>query len=551
MFAAVCIGLCGVPAPMTLLPEEEFLRKMHWRHLNWRRQPAVWLVAALIGTVVGYVVIVFRYSINAVSSLTFGGTEATLFEAARELPTLAILLIPTLGGLFVGLVMKRYLNGERAGGIPDLIEARALRSGQINLKDGLVSAVVATVSMGTGASTGREGPAAHLGGTLAAFVAKQLDYPPRIARILLGAGAAAAVAASFNAPIAGVIFALEVVLGFYTARAFAPIVIASVAGALIVRFHIGDMPAFALPDFTIKSIAEIPAFALLGVLSALFAVGFMRLSLAADTLSERINIPVWSKPALGGFMVGVIALKFPEVLGVGYGPTEAALTGSYGFWFLIALLMAKTLATSLSTGFRLGGGVFSPSLFLGAMLGAAFGILVGAILPGLSSEVSLYAIIGMGAVSAAILGAPISTTLIIFELTGDYGVMIALMIATSTATVLTQAAIGGSWFHLLVERSGYHIADGPQRLLLETIKVEDVMTSDTSGLGREVANEDFILNPEDTIGRAFELFERTDEETILVVEWDDPKQPVGYVYHKRALQVFNKALIEANIEEHR
>lgn len=536
---------------MAPLPEEEFLRKMHWRHLNWRRQPAVWFVAAVIGTAVGYVVITFRVLIESISTLTFGGTEATLFERARDLSTIQILLVPTLGGLAVGLLMKHFLNDRTADGVPDLIEARALRSGQIKLKDGFISAVIAALSLGTGASTGREGPAAHLGGTLAAFVAKRLDYPPRIARILLGAGAASAVAASFNAPIAGVMFALEVVLGFYTARAFAPIVIASVAGALIVRLHIGDMPAFALPEFTIKSIFELPAFALLGVISAFFAVTFMRTSMAAATLSDKINIPIWIKPGIGGFLVGVIALQFPEVLGVGYGPTDAALKGTYGFWFLIALLIAKTLATSASTGFRLGGGVFSPSLFLGAVLGAAFGILVGGIIPGLSSEVSLYAIVGMGAVSAAILGAPISTTLIIFELTGDYGVMIALMVATSTATVLTQAASGGSYFHLLVERSGYHIADGPQRLLLETIRVEEVMTADTSGLGRDVSEEKFTLNPSDTIGRAFELFERTDEETILVVEWDDPKQPVGYVYHKRALQVFNKALIEANIEEHR
>lgn len=538
-------------ASMIPLPEEEFLRKLHWRHINWRRQPAVWLVAAGIGTMVGYVVITFRVLINSVSGLTFGGTEATLFEQARQLSALHIILVPTLGGLAVGLLMRHFLNDRTASGVPELIEARALKSGQVSLKEGFISAVVAALSLGTGASTGREGPAVHLGGTLAAFIAKQLDYPPRIARILLGAGAASAVAASFNAPIAGVMFALEVVLGFYTARAFAPIVIASVAGALIVRLHIGDMPAFALPDFTIKSIFEIPAFALLGMLSAVLAVTFMRTSLAFTTLSDKINIPVWIKPGIGGFLVGVIALKFPEVLGVGYGPTDAALKGSYGFWFLIALVIAKILATSFSTGFRLGGGVFSPSLFLGAMLGGAFGIVVGGIIPGLSSEVSLYAIIGMGAVSAAILGAPISTTLIIFELTGDYGVMIALMIATSTATVLTQAAIGGSYFHLLLERRGYHIAEGPQRLLLETIKVQDVMTSDTSGLGRDVSEEEFILNPTDTIGRAFDLFERTDEETILVVEWDEPKQPIGYVYHKRALEVFNKALIEANIEEHR
>jgi chloride channel protein, CIC family len=536
---------------MTQLPEQEFLRKLHWRQINWRRQPGVWLVAAGIGTVVGYVVILFRLLINSFSTIGFGGTEATLFERAKDLPAWQILLVPTLGGLMVGFVIHRYLGGKRASGVTDLIEARALHAGNINLKDGIMSALVAALSMGTGASTGREGPAAHLGGTLAAWVSKQLDYPPRIARILLGAGAAAAVAASFNAPIAGVMFALEVVLGFYSARAFAPIVIASVAGALIVRLHIGDMPAFVLPDFTIRSIFEIPAFALLGMLAALFAVFFMRVSLLANRIADHITLPIWIKPAIGGFLVGVIALAFPEVLGVGYGATDSALRGIYGFGFLLALILAKTLATSLSLGFRLGGGVFSPSLFLGAMIGAAFGIAVGAVLPGFSSEVSLYAIIGMGAVSAAILGAPISTTLIIFELTGDYGVMIALMVATSTATVLTQAMFGGSYFHMLLERRGHHIADGPQRLLLETIRVEEVMTGDTSGLGRDVSEEDFLLHPTDTIGRAFELFERMEDETILVVEWDSPKQPIGYVYHKRALQVFNKALIEANIEEHR
>lgn len=519
--------------------------------MTWRRQPVVWLVAGVIGVVVGYLVFGFRLLINAISSLTFGGTESTLLEHARELPNWQIVLIPTIGGLLVGFIIHRYLDGKHASGVPDLIEARALHSGNIGFKDGLASVAVATLSMGTGASTGREGPAAHLGGAFASMISRWLNYPPLIARILLGAGAAAAVAASFNAPIAGVMFALEVVLGYYTARAFAPIVIASVAGALVTRLHIGDMPAFALPEFTIKSAFEIPAFAMLGVVAALFAVLFMRMSIVADGIANRVPVPIWIKPAIGGFLVGAIAMAFPEVLGVGYGATDAALKGLYGFWILLALIIAKTLATTFSLGFRLGGGVFSPSLFLGAMIGAAFGLLVGGLLPGLSSEVSLYAIIGMGAVSAAILGAPISTTLIIFELTGDYGVMIALMISTSTATLLTQAMFGGSYFHMILERRGYHVSEGPQRLLLETILVEEVMTADTSGLGRDVTDEEYTLQPGDTIGRAFEIFERIEGDSILVVEWENPKQPIGYVYEKRALQVFNDALIEVNIEEHR
>ncbi len=533
------------------LPEQEFIQKMHWRHFNWSRQPAVWLVALGVGIVAGYATIVFRLFIDLVSLTTFGATEASYLEIVQGLPGWQLILMPTLGGLAVGLILKYWLRQDRAHGVPDIIEARALHHGEIKLSDGLKSAVVSAVSLGAGASTGREGPAAHLGASLSSIFTRQLKCPPRVARILLAAGAASAVAASFNAPIAGVMFALEVILGYYTARAFAPIVIASVAGALICRLHIGDMPAFQLPDYGIKSIFEVPAFALLGVVAGLTAVLFMRSTLAAENLATRIKVPLWIRPALGGFLIGLIALAFPHVLGVGYGAVDAALKGSYGLLLLLALIAAKMVATSISLGSRFGGGVFSPSLFLGAMVGAAFGIIASGLAPGLASEVGLYAIIGMGAVSAAILGAPISTTLIVFELTGDYGTMIALMIATSIATVLNQAMFGRSFFHLLVERRGHHIADGPQRLLLETLRVRDVMTSDTSAMGQDQDEALPTLNPEDPIEQVFKLFEQNETETILVVERSDPKQILGYVYYRRALEIFNKSLIEANIEEHR
>lgn len=536
---------------MATIPEEEFLRKMHWRHFGWGRQPAVWLVAGALGTLVGYLVIAFRMLIDGVSSLAFGGTETTLFEATRELSGWSLVLTTTAGGLVVGLLIRKFLNDRRPGAIIDLIEARALHSACLEPGRGLVSALTEALALGVGASTGREGPAAHLGGTIASLVAQRLGYPARIARILLGAGVAAAVAASFNAPIAGVMFALEVVLGFYSARAFAPIVIASVAGALIVRLHIGDMPAFALPDFTIRSVLEVPLFAVLGMVSSVFAVVFIRSLHLGYSVGHRMPVPVWLKPGIGGLLVGLVALQFPEVLGVGYGPTDAALKGSYGLGFLAALIVAKTLATSLTFGFRLAGGVFSPSLFLGAMLGAAFGIVAGGLFPDTCSEVSVYAIVGMGAVSAAVLGAPISTTLIIFELTGDYGVMVALMIATSTATVQTQATLGGSFFQLVLHRRGHRITDGPQEHLQETIKVRAIMTEEIIDSARVDSADAGTLAPEDTLGHAIELFERTKQDALLVVDPNDPTRVVGRVDHKRALQVFNEALIEANLEEHR
>ncbi len=535
---------------MVHLPEREFLKRLHWRKWNWRRQPAVWLIAAGIGILVGYAVIAFRLSIDFVSMLSFGSGERGLIEAAREAHWLVVLLVPTLGGLAVGYLIQKYLPKNRAEGVADVIDARALKGGQIPARDGFLSAVVSSISLGVGASTGREGPAVHIGASLASHFSRQLGYSPRIARTLLAAGVASAVAASFNAPIAGVLFALEVILGHYALRAFGPIVIASVAGALVARLHIGDMPAFVIPHYYIQSYWEMPAFAILGVISALVAVVFMRSVFTVTRLVDASPIPLWARPAGAGFIVGLCALKFPEILGVGYGATDAALKGDLVASLLLLLIAVKIFTTSISLAGRFGGGVFSPSLFLGAMTGGAFGILAGHVGPELSSASGLYAIIGMGAVSAAILGAPISTTLIVFELTGDYNVMIALMVATSIATVMTQAMIGRSIFHLQIESRGYHIAEGPQRFLLETIKVEEVMTSDTSGQGIEITQDTPLLHPEDKLEKAFKLLETSPTEIVLVVEKEALDQPIGYVYHKRALEVFNKALIEANIEEH-
>lgn len=532
------------------LPEHKFVQQLHWSKLHWQRQPGVWFIALVVGIVAGYATIGFRALIDLVSLVTFGATEATYLDLVKAMPTWQLILMPTLGGLIVGVILKNWIVGQRAKGVSDLIEARALHGGRIDLGTGIKSALVAAISLGSGHSTGREGPAAHIGASLASIFTERLDYSARVGRIMLACGAASAVSASFNAPIAGVIFALEVVLGFYTARAFAPIVIASVAGALICRLHIGDMPAFQLPDYQLKSVFEVPAFALLGVLSGLAAVLFMRLTVVADTLQSHLNLNIITRTTIGGFIIGLIALAFPEVLGVGYGATDNALQGIYGFWFLIALFLAKLLATTVSLTARHGGGIFSPSLYLGAMVGGAFGIVASSLLPNLASEPGLYAIIGMGAVSAAILGAPISTTLIVFELTGDYGVMIALMIATSISTVLTQAMFGRSLFHFLIERQGYHVAEGPQRLLMETLDVREVMTPDPEATAPESDSELPTLTMTDSLEYVFECFDETQAESLLVVDHANEDRVIGLVQYRHALEVFNKALIEANIEEH-
>ena len=279
--------------------------------------------------------------------------------------------------------------------------------------------MVSAASLGVGASAGREGPMVHLGASLASALAHRLELSPNLSRTILGCGVAAAVAASFKAPIAGVFFALEVVIGHYALSTFAPVVVASVAGTVISHIHLGELPAFILPAYEIVSAWEFPAFFLLGGVSAVIAMIFMWSIIVADDVVERVPVPGWLKPAAGGLVVGAVAIAFPQILGVGYGATDAALKELIPLTLLIALIALKVVMTAVSLGCRFGGGVFSPPLFIGAMTGGAFGIIATGVFPELAAHHGAYAMVGMSAVAAAVLGAPISTILIVFELTGD------------------------------------------------------------------------------------------------------------------------------------
>ncbi len=334
------------------------------------------------------------------------------------------------------------------------------------------------LSLGVGASTGREGPVVHLGAALSAAVARTLKLGDALSHTLLGCGVAAAVAASFNAPIAGVFFALEVVIGHYTLSAFAPIVLSAVVGTIISRIYFGDFPAFIVLDHTIASFWEFPAFALLGVACAIVAIAFIRTTGLVENVVERASMPRWLRPAAGGLVVGLIILAFPQVFGIGYAATNAALHGTLTLTLLLTLVVVKMAASAVCIGSGFGGGVFSPSLFMGAMLGGAFGIIVTLPFPELSSGREAYAIVGMGAVAGAVLGAPISTIMVIFELTGDYALTIAVMIATVVAALIVHHGFGFSFFTWQLDRRGLDVRGGHERRALRSIKIQDVMRRD-------------------------------------------------------------------------
>jgi len=408
------------------------------------------------------------------------------------------------------------------------------------------------VSLGAGASAGREGPAAHLGATIASALDRYFGLSAKHRRTLLGCGAAAAVAASFNAPIAGVLFALEVILGNYALSVFGPIAAASVTSAIVTRIYFGDFPAFAPPDYGVAAAIDIPLAALLGILCGLIAAGFL---LAVRLVTERTRalaqtygLSYLLLPPLGGVIIGLIGAFYPEVFGVGYEAVTNALNGEYAITLLIVLVLAKCAATVVTLSCRFGGGVFSPGLVIGAFAGAAFGAALAQYFPGATASPVYYAMVGMGAVSGAILGAPISTTLIVFELTGEYGITISLMVAVALATLMVQSICGRSYFHWQLSRRGYDLSEGPQGVILQTIRVRDAM--EKMPPGAPLSEEAGRLEHRQSLGEALAILTEADEDGLPVVDPDEADKVIGYLSRVKALAVYNKALIEDNIEHH-
>ncbi len=522
------------------------------------RSVTLWLAAIVVGIAAGYGALGLRWAISGVQFIAFGEAGEALASAAGALPVWSILLAPVVGGFVVAALLwlgqrMAWLNETRAEGVADVMEARAVEGGQMKVMPGLLSAVIATVSLGSGASAGREGPAVHLGATLASLVTRPLGLPARAARIMLACGAAAAVSASFNAPVAGALFAFEVILGHYALRSIAPVAVSSVIGAILSRLHFGAQPAFPVPQIDPARLVDYAAMVPLGVAAAGLAIAFI---LAVTTVprlvadrAKALQLPLWALPPLGGLLVGAIAVFAPEILGVGYEATATSLAGGYALATLAGLIVLKLIATVITLSARFGGGVFSPSLYLGAMLGALFGQLAILLFGETETGAAFYAVVGMGAVSGAVLGAPLSTTLIVFELTSSYEASIALLVAVSLATVITQAITKGSVFHRQVERHGYDLTKGDARVILQTIRARDVMTPLTAD---EAAAEMDApsLYEDDYLGRALGFFaaERLDGAPVRSRTGEQPI--IGYLTKADAHAAYAAALQARHEEEH-
>ncbi|KHQ54305.1 MULTISPECIES: chloride channel protein [Mameliella] len=522
-----------------------------------------WFIALGLGVASGLAAIAFRFAIESLQTLVYGTPDTqTLHSFAEGLPWVWVLLIPVFGGIVVGIILHVATPDGRVRAVADVIEGAALNDGRVEKKAGIASALCSWITLSTGGSTGREGPVVHIAAMCSSWVANTLKVDGITGRDLLGCAVAAAVSASFNAPIAGALFALEVILRHFALHAFAPIVVASAAGTVINRLVYGDVTEFVLPGTTtVEFYLELPAFFILGLVCGLVAVIMMQSVFFADDmetqLQKKLGLPYWLRPAVAGLLLGGIAIFFPHIIGVGYETTSRALTGGLLMHEALVFAVVKVAAVSITMAGRMGGGIFSPSLMVGALTGLTFGHIATGIFPEVSSAFTLYALAGMGAVAAAVLGAPISTTLIVFELTGDWQTGLAVMVSVSMSTAVASRLVDRSFFLTQLERRNVQLAAGPQAYLLAMFRVQGVMRKPTDeGAADEATCAQMIedglyVQAGATLKTALPMLDRTGEPFLPVVTMD-AGEPVlqGALFHVDALKAYNRALAATAEEEH-
>ena len=443
--------------------------------LQTRQQSVNILLACVVGLLVGVVAIGFHELLHLVQKIALGSTSP--LAILPTLPWYWKVCLPAIGGLLVAPIVTRWAVEAKGHGVPEVMEAVALRGGIIRARVTLAKAVASAITIGTGGSTGREGPVIQIGSALGSSCGQLLRLSPDQVRTLVGCGAAGGIAATFNAPIAGAFFALEVILGNFAVPAFAPIVLSSVLATAVSRAYLGNVPAFQIPQYSLLHYGEVPLYALLGVLMGLVAVLFIRVLYKSEDLFEHSPIPPVLRTTVGGLLVGGLLLYWPEVYGTGFEAMYHLLHEATEWQFLALLFGIKLIATCTTLGSGASGGIFSPSLFLGVVAGGLFGQAVHVVFPGLTAEPEAYAMVGMGAVVAGTTHAPVTAILMLFELTGDYQIILPVMVACTLSTVTARYLDSHSIYTLKLSRKGISLLRGREETVMQSFRVADVMRS--------------------------------------------------------------------------
>ncbi len=562
------------------------------------------IMAFLIGLLSGGANMLFRGCLELSRAFIFEGMGNLLGVHKGGIYRIFTPLLPVSGALLLIPLAYRFPGEVYGYGFPDFLEKVNLKDGIIRLKSIIVKLVAPSLTIGSGGSAGVEGPIAQIGGGIGSLVGQAFRVSGNRMKLLIAAGAAGGIAATFNAPITGVMFATEIVLlGNFELTSFGAIVVSAGMATAISRVYYGASPVFAVPEYALRGLWETPFYLLLGLVVGPLAVVYIKVFYLVKEFFERKNLSVYVKPVVGAFLVGVIGVFFPQILGDGYEYIEKAFRGEMVFKMMVVLVFLKILATSLTIGSGGAGGVFAPSLFIGAMLGGAFGALVHRLFPEYTSSAGAYSMVGVGAFLSAVTHAPLTGMFLLLEMTGNYKIIIPIMFATTIGTFVAHRLLRESIDTYELARKGVNIHSGREVSILSSIKVKDVMRRDfitvrdrvnlrefidmviSSGGGfyypvvnskgemvgiislqdvRKVLFEDYIkeivtvgelatedvlvLRPDDDLLTALHHFAEMDIDEIPVVAPDNPKKVVGMLRRGDVLSVYNRELIRHSTE---
>jgi CIC family chloride channel protein len=444
-----------------------------WPNLDAQSIAALMVMAITVGLGTGLTAVVFIKAIGWITQYSF---DQGIPQILAPLGGAWIVLVPILGSLISGPIIAFWAIEAKGHGVPEVMQAIIMKGGRIRPRVAVVKSVASAVCIGTGGSAGREGPIVQVGAALGSTVAQVLGLGTERTITLVACGAAAGIAATFNAPIAGVIFAMEVILGEFTTHYFGTVVVAAVTASIVSRQFLGNNPAFAVPAHTLVSPWELPMYAVLGVLAALIGWGFVGVLYYLEDRFDFWRFPNALKPAVGAIAVGLTGLVFPQAFGTGLSTIEQSLNGRLPWTLLLMLVLAKLIATSFTLGSGNSGGIFSPSLYMGAMLGGVFGYWAHTLFPNLTASPGAYALVGMAAVFAAAAHAPLTAFLIVFEMSGDYRMILPLMVTVGLSTLLSQYLRRYSIYTLKLVKKGIPQERDRDVDVMKGMKVGEVMT---------------------------------------------------------------------------
>jgi CIC family chloride channel protein len=493
--------------------------------LRTREHSIVAILAVIVGIGGGLGVVGFRYLFGLFQSFTYGSSD-NLFDVVRSMPWFVRIAIPAVGGLVIGPMIYYFAKEAKGYGVPEVMEAVALRSGFIRKRVLVIKSLASAICIGTGGSVGSVGPIIQIGSAVGSFVGQVLKISVDRMRTLVGCGAAASIAAMFNAPLAGSMFAIEIMLGDFGVATFSPIIISSVTATAVSRLFYGHSAVIAIPSFEWVSAWELPLYALLGLLCALTAVCFVKVLYAAEDFFGNLRFPEYFKAGLGGLCLGVLSLIYPQVLGVGFGVVELALQQQLPWMLMFALVFFKIAATSLSLGSGGSGGVFAPCLFMGAMIGGFFGTIVHNFLPGVTASMSAYGTVGMGAVVGAAIHGPFTAALMLFEMTGDSTIILPMAIACITSSFVIGKITRESIYTLKLLRRGVDIRGGREVNILKSILVRDVMNPNVDTVPEELALSEIVVKVSKVKYNNFPVIDQDDKLTGVLL-YDDYRDAIN------------------------